>query len=450
MPTGFAVSIDDLDVSARDLTRLHGRAGDALDAAGRALAGTAGMAGADPVLARWRAAYDPVATLTWAVTATSTITLSAIAGRLVATANNYLAADHASTPDAGGPPDLLPDPPPPRAPVAGPPPSTGPVGGPPPELAEYWPGGEPVLLRDAARAWSALAEHLDDVGAAADNAFRGLTAHNEGDTFSAMATFWARHYESCGTDPLFNAAPHTARTLGLACAALADVIELSRAEISRGAAEAAAELDRIEAPVQPLRRLTRGASEVIHLIAQVVLTSRFLDAYRDSYLADVDRLVADLHRIDLAHLQLLAAPPDPRPAVDVALDDIGDVVGLGVTGSAWDGIDGEHPGPDSVHLTTAARTHILDGDGRGGGHLSGTGIPRKSEFPPTWSGDRIVAEALALARAPQSMPEPGRERRWVIEGTLDGIRMRVIVEPTGEIVTAVPISGPGVIQNPRR
>lgn len=115
----------------------------------------------------------------------------------------------------------------------------------------------------------------------------------------------------------------------------------------------------------------------------------------------------------------------------MALDDVGVVVGLGLTRSAWDAVGGDHPTPDAVHL-------------------SGRRLPGKSEFPPSWDGDRIVATALALARAPDVPPTPGRENRWAIEGVRDGVRMRVVTEPDGRIITAVPLSGPDVIQNPRR
>jgi hypothetical protein len=228
------------------------------------------------------------------------------------------------------------------------------------------------------------------------------------------------------------------------------VIELSRSEVGRAAAEAGADLERIEAPTIVLRRISRGAAELIHLVGHVALTTKYLNAHRDRYLHDIDRLVGDLRNTDRAHLEHLVSPPTPTPAIDVALDDVGVVVGLGLTGSAWDAVGGDHPTPDAVHLTAAGRVHILTGDAEGGGHLSGRGAPGKSEFPPSWDGDRIVATALALARAPDVPPASGRKNRWVVEGVRDGVRMRVVTEPDGRIMTAVPLSGPGVIQNPRR
>ncbi len=450
MSDGFTVTIEDLSASSRVFTRLHSEALDALSGAAAGLTAAAGMAGDDPVLAPWRAEYDALTTVVWSVVGSSTGLLAGIADRLVRTGNGYLDADRASGGAGGG---LLPEPPPPGPAPARPPSSTGPTGpGVPAELAAYWPGGDPALLREGARAWSTLADRLEDGAFAADAGFRSLTDANSGATFSAMGTYWSGHFDDCGTDLLFNAGPSTARRLARSCAALADAIDRSRAEVGRAAADAAADLDHVAAPAHLLGRITRGATEVIHLVGVAALTTKYLDAYRDYHLQDVDRLVGELQAIDRAHLERLASPPPPTPAVDVTLSDVGDVVGLGLAGSAWDGVEGDHPHPDAVHLTAAGRTHILDGEGDGesGGHLAGRGIPGKSEFPPSWSGDRIVTTALALARAPDVPPVPGRDGCWLVEAVRDGVRVRVVVEPDGTILTAVPLSGPGVIQNPRR
>jgi hypothetical protein len=445
---GFSVTIDDLAVSATTFERLHRVAAGGLVASAGGLGAAGGMAGDDAVLARWRDVYDPLAAAVWAAGGTASRTLSDIAARLAVTGNGYLDADRAS---GGGATDRIAAPAGPASVPPPPPSSTGPVGpGVPAPLAAYWPGGDPGMLRDAAAAWSGLATALDDAAHDADSAFRSLVGTNEGATFSAMRAYWGRHFQPCGTAPLFNAVPGAARALGGACGQLADAIDVSRAEVGRAAIEAAEALSEVDVPAHVLGRFTRGATDVVLAVGKAALTGKFLDAYRDRYLADVDRLVAELLRIDRPHLEVLAAPPAPQPAVDVGLSDVGDVVGLGLTGSAWDGIEGDHPGPDSVHLTPQGRTHILVGDDKGGGHLSGRGIPGKSEFPPSWTPERIVVEVLAAARGPDRTPVPGRDDCWVVEGVRDGVRIRVIVGEAGEIVTAYPRSGPGVIQNPRR
>lgn len=445
---GFSVTIDDLAVSATTFEHLHRAAVDGLGSAAGGLRAAAGMAGDDAVLDRWREVYDPLAAAVWAAGGTASRTLSDIAARLAVTGNGYLDADRAS---GGGAADRIPAPAGPGAVPPTPPSSTGAVGpGVPAPLAAYWPGGDPGLLRDAAAAWSGLATALADTALDADSAFRSLTGTNEGATFSAMRTYWTRHFQPCGTAPLFNAVPDTARALGTACARLADAIDLSRAEVGRAAIEASDALSDVDVPAHVLGRFTRGATDVVLAVGKAALTSKFLDTYRDRHLADVDRLVAELRSIDRPHLEALATPPTPQPAVEVGLPDVEDVVGLGLTGSAWDGVAGDHPGPDSVHLTPQGQTHILSGDEKGGGHLSGRGIPGKSEFPPSWTAERIVVEVLALARGPDRTPVRGRDACWVVEGVRDGVRIRVVVGAGGEIVTAFPRSGPGVIQNPRR
>lgn len=445
---GFSVTIDDLVVSATIFSRLHSTAAGGLDAAASDLGAAAGMGGDDAVLARWRSTYDLATAAVWDAGGTTSRTLSDIAARLADTGNGYLDADRAS---GGTATDRIPAPARPEITPPPPPSSTGATGlGVPAPLAAYWPGGDPGMLRDAAAAWCRLATALDDTALDADSAFRSLVSSNDGATFSAIGAYWRRHFQPCGTAPLFNAVPGAARALGSACTRLADTIETSRAEIGGAAFEASEALSGIDVPAHLLGRFTRGATDVVLAVGKAALTTRFLDTYRDRYLADVDRLVSELYRIDRLHLESLAAPPALRPAVDVGLTDVGEVVGLGLTGSAWEAIEGDHPGADSVHLTPQGRTHILTGDEDGGGHLSGTGIPGKSEFPRSWSAERVVVEVLALVRGPEATPAPGREERWVVEGVRDGVRMRVVVGAAGEIVTAYPLSGAGVIQNRRR
>jgi hypothetical protein len=100
-------------------------------------------------------------------------------------------------------------------------------------------------------------------------------------------------------------------------------------------------------------------------------------------------------------------------------------------------------------LTPEAENHVLNGDSEGGGHLSGTGKPGKSEFPPGWTGGKIVGEISDVATDPNSATRPGREGATIVTGTRDCVRIRCIVGPTGEIITGFPEKGPGVVQNPK-
>lgn len=92
-----------------------------------------------------------------------------------------------------------------------------------------------------------------------------------------------------------------------------------------------------------------------------------------------------------------------------------------------------------IQITPGRRRHILDGDATGGGHRPGRSIPGKSEFPPGWSDDQIIDAILEVARDIGSDLKPGHGGRWVIEGARNGVRIRVIVECDGSIVTGFPI-----------
>lgn len=99
----------------------------------------------------------------------------------------------------------------------------------------------------------------------------------------------------------------------------------------------------------------------------------------------------------------------------------------------------------NVDLTTPpARDHILDGDGpgKGGGHRPGTGKPGKSEFPTGWTDAKIIHEISDVATDPRSTRTPGVGGRTVVEGTRDGVDIRVIIDADGKIITGFPINRP--------
>lgn len=112
----------------------------------------------------------------------------------------------------------------------------------------------------------------------------------------------------------------------------------------------------------------------------------------------------------------------------------------------------QRPRPDEIRLTERRRAHILDGEGNGvsGGHRSGSGVPGKTEFPREWTDDRIAHAVVDVARYPDQPPHHQANGRWLLRGTRGGVVMAVVVAPGGEIITAYPVSGPGVIRNPRR
>lgn len=99
---------------------------------------------------------------------------------------------------------------------------------------------------------------------------------------------------------------------------------------------------------------------------------------------------------------------------------------------------------DFVDLASPARrTHILDGDATGGGHLW-PGNPGKTPFPQGWSGGRIMHEISDIAIDPVAWQNAGTQgSRTVLTGTRGGVDIRVIVNTnTGEIITGYPTNLP--------
>jgi Bacterial EndoU nuclease len=117
-----------------------------------------------------------------------------------------------------------------------------------------------------------------------------------------------------------------------------------------------------------------------------------------------------------------------------------------------DGNNGSDSSPDKNSdkpslLDDKGETHILDGDGpdKGGGHRAGTGKPGKSEFPGSWSDEKILGEVSDVATDPNSVRTPQQGGRIKVEGTRDGVDITVIVEPGdrgGRIVTGYPTNTP--------
>lgn len=60
--------------------------------------------------------------------------------------------------------------------------------------------------------------------------------------------------------------------------------------------------------------------------------------------------------------------------------------------------------------------------------------------------EAVVGEVSDVATDPESKRAPGRGGRTVVEGTRDGVDIRVIVDPGGRIVTGFPTN---VTRNPR-
>lgn len=136
-------------------------------------------------------------------------------------------------------------------------------------------------------------------------------------------------------------------------------------------------------------------------------------------------------------------------ALQAARDAVGNAYGrcAQALGRAWDRMfsDGDAAGGDKPSLLDPqGERHVLDGDGptAGGGHRAGTGKSGKSEFPSTWSDDKINGEISDVATDPNSIRIPGHRGRTIVSGTRDGIDITVVIEGNGRIVTGFPTNVP--------
>ncbi|MDT7726993.1 MAG: hypothetical protein QOI21_3569 [Actinomycetota bacterium] len=84
----------------------------------------------------------------------------------------------------------------------------------------------------------------------------------------------------------------------------------------------------------------------------------------------------------------------------------------------------------------------------GGGHAPGTGRRATSEFPAGWTDEQIIAVIKDVANDPG---EPRRRQyngRWRAAGERYGVQVVVLVEENGQVHTAYPLEGEGVMRNP--
>jgi len=112
------------------------------------------------------------------------------------------------------------------------------------------------------------------------------------------------------------------------------------------------------------------------------------------------------------------------------------------------------PGYDRVHRTPRSDRHILGGEYyMRGGHRPGTGFPGTTEFPDGWSDQQILDAVDEAAQNPVREMErtervPGTVR-WSYIGEANGLRLLVVLDQQGRVVTAHPLDGqPGTFTNP--
>jgi hypothetical protein len=132
-------------------------------------------------------------------------------------------------------------------------------------------------------------------------------------------------------------------------------------------------------------------------------------------------------------------PKQPAPSIG-AMPQPGAVSLAGKNGGG-----GQAPAWKNVAASSSRRTHILVGDATGGGHSHRATVPGKSKFPAGWTDDKIIAAIETVANTAANypggkFPQPkGPKSRYLAEATVDGIAIKVVVEPLGEgIITGHP------------
>jgi hypothetical protein len=89
-------------------------------------------------------------------------------------------------------------------------------------------------------------------------------------------------------------------------------------------------------------------------------------------------------------------------------------------------------------VSAPARTHILIGDIKGGGHRFGANRG-KSEFPRSWSDDAIIAAIEDVANDPASTRMQGRGGRAILIGMRRSVSVTVVLDLADRyIVTGFP------------
>jgi hypothetical protein len=158
------------------------------------------------------------------------------------------------------------------------------------------------------------------------------------------------------------------------------------------------------------------------------------------------------HRSRAEYYEALRAadgrPADPDDGHEAAAD-------ARPSHAGWDAVAAEkRPALDAIRVSPERVTHILDGDpnGGGGGHRHGFGKPLKTEFPASWTDEKIIDTALNVARQPDKPPtRQDWNDTWLCAGTRDNVEVSVVIMRSGEILTSWPEEGgPGVVRNPKK
>ncbi|WP_425838174.1 WXG100 family type VII secretion target [Streptomyces fractus] len=107
------------------------------------------------------------------------------------------------------------------------------------KLGMWWPDADSGQLREAASAWRAFAESVDDVTAATHKSARSIIDGNEGPSIEAFGEFWARYHKGAKSgwlDDLAEAARSIAKALDQYADTVDEAISHLRTEIGIAAA----------------------------------------------------------------------------------------------------------------------------------------------------------------------------------------------------------------------
>ncbi|MGB4056594.1 MAG: EndoU domain-containing protein [Alphaproteobacteria bacterium] len=109
--------------------------------------------------------------------------------------------------------------------------------------------------------------------------------------------------------------------------------------------------------------------------------------------------------------------------------------------------DHRTPAPDNtpgiVTISEKSAKHILHGDGRGGGHLYGTGTPCKTEFPADWSENDVLQNVKLIAANDNLDWREQDNGYYVAESLVQGVKVRVVLgKDKQNVVTAYPVNRP--------
>ncbi|GAA4537983.1 EndoU domain-containing protein [Amycolatopsis samaneae] len=84
----------------------------------------------------------------------------------------------------------------------------------------------------------------------------------------------------------------------------------------------------------------------------------------------------------------------------------------------------------------------------GGGHAPGVGRRGTSEFPQGWSNRQIISVITDVANVPGEPRRRQHNGRWRCAGERYGVYVVVLADDDGQVRTAYPAGGPGVLRNP--